>query len=372
MFRPVFKAVRIKTIFPVAVILFLVFGLVSNPADSIAAAKAGLRLCADILIPSLFPFFVFSGLLISLGFAEALKRPMSHIMRPLFGVSGSGALALALGMISGYPLGAACVCDLYEGGSINRREAERLLAFCNNSGPLFIMGSVGAAMYGSREAGILLYTTHILAAVTVGVIFRCYKGNRQFIQKSVSAAPLPGLSFGEMLGNVIRKAVNNMLLICGFAIAFSVVIGAVVPSAAGGAAGGIAAGILEITTGLFRTASSAIPLAHKLTASAFIIGFAGFSVHFQVIGLVAKTDLCLRPYILGKALQGLIGALYMWAVMSFLVPAMPAWAPLPQTGAMPEALVFSHGVNTLVLLIFAASCAAVCVSGRKGTPQHRR
>lgn len=35
------------------------------PEESVAAAREGISLCADVLIPSLFPFFVLSSLLIS-------------------------------------------------------------------------------------------------------------------------------------------------------------------------------------------------------------------------------------------------------------------------------------------------------------------
>ena len=68
-------------------------------------------------------------------------------MRPLFGVPGEGAFALIMGTISGYPMGAKIVADLKEKESVNKVEAERLLAFTNNSGPLFVIGAVRNTAY---------------------------------------------------------------------------------------------------------------------------------------------------------------------------------------------------------------------------------
>lgn len=49
------------------------------------------------------------------------------------------------------------------------------MAFTNNSGPLFIIGTVGISLFSSIEIGILLLLTHILACITVGILFRFWK-----------------------------------------------------------------------------------------------------------------------------------------------------------------------------------------------------
>ena len=49
-----------------------------------------------------------------------------------------------------------------------KEEAERLITFTNNSGPLFILGTVGITLFYDTSIGILLLFTHILAAITVG------------------------------------------------------------------------------------------------------------------------------------------------------------------------------------------------------------
>ncbi len=85
--------------------------------------------------------------------------------------------AFIMGIISGYPMGAKIACDFRENNICSKEECERLLSFTNNSGPLFIVGTVGILMYGNTAIGLLLFITHILACLTVG-FFYLYFGKR--------------------------------------------------------------------------------------------------------------------------------------------------------------------------------------------------
>jgi nucleoside recognition membrane protein YjiH len=53
-----------------------------------------------------------------------------------------GAYAFLMGIVSGYPIGAKIVSDFKAQNLCTDIECERLLAFTNNSGPLFIIGTV--------------------------------------------------------------------------------------------------------------------------------------------------------------------------------------------------------------------------------------
>ena len=120
--------------------LFCLLALLLLPEEGAQAARDALALCAQTVVPSLFPFFVLSALLTS-GSASALFASLlSPLMRPLFSLSGAGASALALGLCGGYPVGARTAAALVENGSLPREEGERLLAFCNNAGPGFLLG----------------------------------------------------------------------------------------------------------------------------------------------------------------------------------------------------------------------------------------
>ena len=118
--------------------------LLLRPAPAMEAVREALRLCSETIVPSLFPFLVFSALLTALLPTAALDRALSPLMRPIFRLSGDCGAVLALGFAGGYPVGVRTTAALYRQGTLRRSEAQRLLAFCNNSGPGFLLGVVGS------------------------------------------------------------------------------------------------------------------------------------------------------------------------------------------------------------------------------------
>ena len=137
-----------KYFFTILILIFLI-GLLSFSTSNIQAAKDGLVLWAEAVVPSLFPFFVASSLLCQTNIILIFGKYFGKLMRPLFNVPGESTIALIIGAISGYPVGAKVVCQLLNQKVINKDEAERLVAFCNNSGPLFIIGTIGIVLYNN-------------------------------------------------------------------------------------------------------------------------------------------------------------------------------------------------------------------------------
>ena len=152
----------------------MILSLLLLPKQSVSAAGDGVQLCLNVILPSLFPFFVLSTLCVDSGIIRALGTLMQPLMAPLFRVGGCCAGAFLLGIIGGYPVGARTAISLYESGQCSRDEAERLLSFCNNSGPAFILGVVGAGIFSSSKAGLWLYGAHVAASILVGIVFRFY------------------------------------------------------------------------------------------------------------------------------------------------------------------------------------------------------
>ena len=100
-------------------LIFCLMALLFLPDIGAQAARDALALCAQTVIPSLFPFFVLSSLLVSCGAADTLSHLLSPLMRPLFGLSGTGAAALGLGLCGGYPVGARTAAALADLGLLN-------------------------------------------------------------------------------------------------------------------------------------------------------------------------------------------------------------------------------------------------------------
>jgi len=227
-----------KYFFTILILIFLI-GLLSFSTSNIQAAKDGMVLWAEAVVPSLFPFFVASSLLCQTNIISIFGKYLGKLMRPVFNVPGESTIALIIGAISGYPVGAKVVCQLLNKKVINKDEAERLVAFCNNSGPLFIIGTIGIVLYNNKYIGFLLLFTHILSAISVGIIYKFWSPNtynkkisklknnynqNNYIKEQDSNSFITFRNFGEILGNSIKSSIQSILQIGGFIVIFSVIL----------------------------------------------------------------------------------------------------------------------------------------------------
>jgi len=152
------------------IILFTIFLIVFSKSN-LESAKNGLLLWANNVVPSLFPFLIAVSLLQYTNLIYYITKFMRKIIKPLFNVPSSAVFPFIMGILSGYPVGAKIVCDMYDKKYFSKEQAEQILAYTNNSGPLFIIGTVGLSFFNNSKIGYLLYVTHILSAISVGIYF---------------------------------------------------------------------------------------------------------------------------------------------------------------------------------------------------------
>ena len=336
-----------RNILPIFFILITIC-LVLFSKSNLTATKNGLVLWATCVVPSLFPFFVVTNLLTHTKVVYLIGKILDKFMRPIFNVPGIGGFAFAMGLISGYPVGAKIVSDLRQNNLVTKDEGERLLAFTNNSGPLFILSSVGIGLFGDTKTGFLLLFTHILACITVGIIFSKFsQKNNSFVsnysKKNLYSSNNNNLTFknlGEVLSNSIHNSISTVLLIGGFVVMFSVIISILDQTNILNIlsnlifpilklfnfnfsfAKPIISGIIELTNGINQVASVNIKaISQNVILSSFLLGFGGFSVLLQVYSLVSKTDLTIKKYFIGKVLQGIIASIYTFLALK-LIPGL--------------------------------------------------
>lgn len=340
--KPKFIILSLKrNILPIAFCLFTIF-LVIFSKENLSATKSGLLLWANNIIPSLFPFFIATELLAYTNIVSKIGKLLNPIMKPIFNVPGSGAYALIMGIISGYPIGAKIVTNFRQNGICSKEECERLLAFTNNSGPLFIIGTVGISLFYNSTIGILLFITHLLACLTVGILFRFWKYNKNSTNTnnyyySPSNKELSFSNLGEVLSKSISSATSTILIIGGFVVLFSVILSILENSRmlsiissllepffsflgtnSSQFTSSFLSGIVELTNGLKQITS--IPyksISFNIILSSFLLGFGGISILLQVFSIISKTDISIKPYIIGKILHGIFAVIYTYIFINY-------------------------------------------------------
>lgn len=298
--------------------LVLTAAFLRNAAAAAEGCRRALDVCARLLIPSLFPFFVLSGFLNRLGLPELLGQLIAPAALRFYGVSGAGASALVVGLLGGYPSGAACIADLERGGKVAPEEAERLLGFCNNSGPAFIVGAIGLGVFGSARVGLLLYGVHVCSAFLTGLFFR----RPQAAPGALAPKAVP-LSPAAALTEAVKQAVSSMLNVCGFSVTFTVLLAVLDGSGLLSGLSGAAAArfglspvcLRAMLAGIFELGSAAAAMQGlrlcpaSLALAAFLVGWGGLSVHFQTLGLLEGCGARGSLHLAGRLISACIGAL---------------------------------------------------------------
>ena len=339
--KPNFYVLRIKrNILPIIFLCFTMCLLIFSKSN-LPAVKSGLTLWATSVVPSLFPFFVSTELLMHTNIVNIFGNILNKYMKPLFNVRGEGSFSFIMGIISGYPVGAKIATNFRKNDICSKEECERLLSFTNNSGPLFIIGTVGILMFGSTTIGLLLFTTHILSCISVGIIFRFWKKNSSTTSSnsifSEKKQPVSFSNLGEVLADSITSSISTILLIGGFVVIFSSVISILKSSGILNVLSTclsplfnfinidtsfispIVCGFLEITNGINSISSIACKkLSINIILTAFLLGFGGISVLLQVLSITSKTDLSIKPYIYGKILQGILASVYTYIFINVI------------------------------------------------------
>lgn len=279
-----FKRLRL----PTAVLILLLF--VSHIEAVIGGIRAALTVCAVSIIPSLFLFLVLSDVIVSV-----LLSGGGRIASPKF-------TAFFLGALCGFPTGAVVCERLRKSGTLDPKDAERLIPLCNSVSPAFAIGAIGVSMLGDIRLGILLYTSQILASLLLLLPLRIPSRNDGQTARSPS--------FSEMFFAAVEKSIGSILRICALICLFSALL-SILRVYCGETVYVLLAALLEIGSGSSAAAAlfSAAPLP-ALVLCAFTCGWSGICVHFQIFSVLKSIKVKAYRFVICKAILGSLSAVF--------------------------------------------------------------
>ena len=191
----------------------LLLAIIINPSIYIQSCLNGILVWGTIVLPSLLPFMFFTKTLSVLGIEEILNNKFKFFSK-IYNTPPCSLYVFFMSILSGYPVGAKMVSDLYENGTITRTQAFRISTFTSNSGPMFILGSVGIGMLANKKLGLIIFFSHIIGALINGLIYRKHKEEELIINKKNS------IKTSFEIGDVMWNTVRSVLLIGGFIAIF--------------------------------------------------------------------------------------------------------------------------------------------------------
>ena len=350
----------------------LMAGFALQPSEALSSAREGLALFLSVVLPSMLPFMVCACLFIDSGAAGAAGRLLDRVMRPVFACPGAAAFALAVSLLSGYPGGARVTAELVEAGTIDRRDALRTGVLASSTGPVFLLGALGAGLLGSPVAGWLILLSHYGAVLLTGVLFSV-GGDRRSSAAFRPSGPAAGPVM-QSLGNAIKKTVDTLWTVGGYIILFSVVVRLLRHYAVLGAVAAalrpvasvlgldrslgesFAVSLLEMTNGCNVAASAVAPIADRCVAMAMAVSFGGLCIQAQSMLFLARVGVRTELFLLGKAVQAVVAAVLckLMLLLPFFAHALGRAEPasVPASGVWVGAVTMGGAAG--VLLVFAA------------------
>lgn len=287
---------------------FLIY-TVASPSVTADGAANGLCICANVIIPSLFPFTVCVLFIMRSGITDLLKRT-NRISIFLFGIDSECFTVFVMSMIGGYPVGAALINELCKKGVLKKNDACRMLCCCVNSGPAFIVLAVGNGILASKKLGYILLASHILSSVILLYIFV-----RGRVEITYGSSKTDNRSVSECFVTATSDAAASVLSICNNVVIFSA-LNSVLNSAFSNAFP-----IKYIT--LLTEVTSAVCSTDNIYLISFLLGFSGFCVWFQILSNARNFKISMLNFVTSRILHGMLSAAITFILCKIIKPVLP-------------------------------------------------
>jgi sporulation integral membrane protein YlbJ len=285
----------------------------------------GINIWATKVLPALLPFFILTKLLSYTDFISGFGKVISPITKKIYGVGGSAGYVYVMSIISGYPVGAKILSDLYQNKLITKNQAVTISSFTSTSGPLFILGTVAIGLFQNVQLGIIILISHYFGALINGIIYR------QKNTSSIQALNSPNNT--NFLSESMTSSISSIMTVGGFIALFYMLLQLLlsinffnpiinllqligIPKLEMTA---IICGIFEVTTGAIYLSQLNLNLFLLCPIITFLISFGGLSIHAQAYCFLKNFNMTYSLFLLQKLTQAIISTFISIGFMFFLL-----------------------------------------------------
>lgn len=300
--RPAIKE-KIINIPVVVIIVIIGFCLLRFPAVVSDGITNGLYLCAGVVIPSLFPFMVLSSFLVKSGFCTKFGFLFEPFTRLLFKLPGCTAGAIFMSLIGGFPVGAKMTYELFESHQITMAQARRMMLFCINAGPAFVINAIGFALLGSSKIGIILFASLCITSILIGIVISITDDYEDLSPMFKYPADAKNKKLAFAFTNSVSDGAQSIFSVCVWVILFSC-LGSLLSLMPINENTAISLKcLLEVTSGCSAAAGN-----FDITVIAFILGWAGLCVHCQILQYLQGVGVNIIHFFISRIASGTIAS----------------------------------------------------------------
>lgn len=366
--RRVFPVIGLCAAVCLLTVLFLFY-----PDIVSAGALTGLSLCSQVLIPSLFPFMVLSSFALNSGADYPLVKICGKAAVKVFRLPARSISIFFFSLLGGYPIGPKLIASAVERGELDEHQAQRMLTFCSNAGPAFVVSAVGFGILGNITAGLILLSAQILSALLIALVSSLSERHKPVYRPMKAPSTPVSLAFVK----AVTDSASAMMALCAFVVVFAVILRLLSGFGVFAWIAGILhmdssfitaiiSGFLEVTSGC-KAAASCGGMTSVLLCCAFT-AFSGLSVLFQVRAILQDVGIRFGPYVLSKLVHCTLSTVLAFLLFKLFSPVVNVFGP---SGFPVQSEIHTFSFSALTSILFFLACL-VLVAGAKGKSQQKK
>lgn len=345
--------VKLKQLIKIAMFAISLTLLLVLAESNFNSVSLSTKLFFTQVFPSLFPFILFTEIILKTDIIYSISRKLEKIFYILFRVNAKAVPAIITGFLCGFPMGAKAVNDLYEKRLISKRTANNLLKFTNNCNPAFIISTVGLSMFCDIKVGIILLISHYISAIILGIFYsytsdyliihnrstnlKLFNKKSDKLRKKIkilkdeektycninttnnrnNEIKLNGI---ELLKVCISNTFKTLSMIFGFIIVFNLLFSIidlglyylkVNPNLRI-----FLSGIMEMTSGSKNIIYSNLDKDFRICLVSFTLGFSGICIIAQILSTISKHNFSTLSIVKSKLAHGILSFIVTYILLN--------------------------------------------------------
>lgn len=292
--------------------IILLIELFINKELIINTIGYSLNIWVTSIIPSLFPIFIISELLINYNIINYIPKFIKNIFKFLFNINDNELTIFLISLISGFPSASVNTKIMHDKKLLNIDECNHILMFTHFGNPIFILTTIGLIFFNNELLGIIIFISHYLSNFILGILLRNFNNNKSIINNKNNNITN---NFGTIFINSIKHTIDTLLTILGTLTCFLIISNIIVNRLNLNSYNSvIIKSILEITMGIKELSILNIKDIYKVVLSTIFLSFGGISIHTQVISQICYTKIKYKYFLTGRIFQSIISG-----IISFII-----------------------------------------------------
>jgi len=334
---------KITDIAKAAAVISAAILIIVYPSETATATIQSIDVCISSIIPSMFAFMVISSYTQASGIYKTVFRPVLFIFRRLINADDSITSVFLLSLFGGYPIGVKLLSEIIaqnKNSPAIKSTAENSAMFCYCISPTFAIIMIGSGVFGSTEAGVLIYLSNVLSCLVTAVIISRITSLK--CEVTVNAEK-------KSITDSINSASRSLFVICTVIIAFNTVLACIsgLMRDIGYNADPLLFGLFEVSN-LLRLPAVTIAAIPIISA---IASFGGMCVLLQCTAIV-KNVFSVKKFLLARIPCSLLSGVFSYVILQFTDISVTASTISPGYS-------FSFSADKIIILILIAMCIII-------------